>query len=758
MVSHCFAAWDELTQNDQIGRFTLGSASYRVYQGVSLPLPRQRFSTYLITGCVILIFASTISAGVPAYWITRNQLERQAWSHVANAQQATQSLLLAEQNRLSDLAILFAERPTLRRLAQTGAMDELEPFMAAFQARSNMDLLLFCDPTGLRLVGAPLLHRCPAVTAPQYMLIADQPAIVVSQPVVDDSGGRLGIATAGIWLSEAFLRHLAASTGAQQSILTATGEQIASSLPAADATRLLPTTLANRGNDSAEKQPQTALLDYAEQPYYATYARLTPTTATAPFLLEVALPVGELLAAEARALAILVTSTGIVALLGVALATWYVRRLTQPLAELTQVAERISRGDFVAPIPAVATPNEVATLSTALIRSQASMLRALDERAQAHDWLNNLIQSIVEGVVTFDAKGYVTFLSQGAEALIGWRSDEALGQSVEKLFPPVAADTKPFLSQIPQPSEKCLIDTYTRSGKAISLAVTGARLAPPNAKTVQVALVLRDVTHEEALRNLRSYFLANISHEFKTPLSTLNASLELLLDPAEEYAVAEVREVLKPAHLSLLTLQNLIDNLLQSSSIEAGHFVLRKQNVALTHVVEDALRLVQPLFDRRRQQFTLCADEGWLDPVAPHLVEADQGRLTQVLVNLLVNASKYSPLGGAIDLTMTSTADAIRVAVADRGPGVPPQDRLNLFRRYVRLDIQDNEEYGIGLGLYVVKTTVEAHGGEVGIEDRPGGGSVFWFTLPLSTEDRGQKADRPVGTLAFSWDEGERVV
>ena len=585
-----------------------------------MPLPRQRFSTYLITGCVILIFASTISAGVPAYWITRNQLERQAWSHVENAQQATQSLLLAEQNRLSDLAALFAERPTLRRLAQSGAIDELALFLAAFQARSKMDLLLFCDPTGRRLVGDPLLHRCPAVTAPQYMLIADQPAIVVSQPVADDSGGRLGIATAGIWLAEDFLRHLAASTGAQQSILTATGEQLASSMPAADAMRLLPTTLANTGNDSPEKQPQTALLDYADQPYYATYARLTPTTATAPFLLEVALPVGELLAAEARALAILVTSTGIVALLGVALATWYVRRLTQPLAELTQVAERISRGDFVAPIPAVATPNEVATLSTALIRSQASMLRALDERAQAHDWLYTLIQSVVEGVVTFDTKGQVTFLSQGAEALTGWNSSEALGQPIDRLFPSAGANDKPFLSQIPLPGVKRLIEVYTRNGKAITLSITGARLAPPNEKTAQVALVLRDVTHEEALRNLRSYFLANISHEFKTPLSTLNASLELLLDPAEEYAVAEVREVLKPAHLSLLTLQNLIDNLLQSSSIEAGHFVLRKQNIALTHVVEDALRLVQPLFDRRRQPFTWCADEGWLDPVAPHLV------------------------------------------------------------------------------------------------------------------------------------------
>lgn len=728
-------AASELTETGEIGRFIKAELSrHDVYQGVSLPLPRQRFSTYLITGCVILIFASTISAGAPAYWITRNQLERQAWLQVGNAQQATQSLLVAEQNRLSDLASLFAERPTLRRLAQAAAIDELEPFMAAFQARSKMDLLLFCDATGAHVVGTPLLERCPAVTPPQYMLITDQPAIVVSQPVANDSGRVLGFATAGIWLDQAFLDDLAASTGAEQSVLTATGQRIASSMTAPMVVAAPPLSLA--ASQATPNTPVvTAPLHYAGQHYYAAYSALAPSPALPLFHLEVALPVGELIATENRAFAILVTSTGLVALLGVALATWYVRRLTQPLAELTQVAERISRGDFVAPIPAVATPSEVATLSTALIRSQASMLRALDERAQAHDWLNNLIQSIVEGVVTFDAKGYVTFLSHGAEALLGWRSDEALGQSVEKLFPVAGTEGKSFLSQIPQPGDKRLLDVHTPSGKAISLAMTGARLAPPNAKTAQVALVLRDVTHEEALRNLRAYFLANISHEFKTPLSTLNASLELLLDPNEEYAVEEVREVLKPAHLSLLSLQNLIDNLLQSSSVEAGRFVIRKQPIALLHVIEDALRLVQPLFDRRRQTFTSNAADHWVDSVAPNQIEADKGRLTQVLVNLFVNASKYSPLGGPIQLSVSDADGWLRVAVADRGPGIPPHDRLNLFRRYVRLDVQDNEEYGIGLGLYVVKTTIEAHGGEVGIEDRPGGGSVFWFTLPLGLDE-----------------------
>jgi len=679
---------------------------------------------------------------------------------VENARQATQSLLAAEQTRLNDLATIFAERPTLRRLAQAGTLAELHPFLAAFQQQSKVDLLLFCNAAGEWVAGNPALDHCPAVGLSRFTLITDKPALIVSHfvqatPIAGqarpsptgnpDSRTPLGIATVGIWLDQAFLQQLAASTGADQSILTANGQRLAGTMVATQPTLPISSTTPSATIGFAEGAPQRqAVFDLSGQPYYAAFLPIPMQATTALFQLEVALPVAALLATERRALLILVTSTGLVALLGVALATGYVRRLTQPLSELTQVAERMSRGDFMAPIPAFVAPSEVATLSTALIKSQASMLHALEERAQARDWLNNLIQSIVEGVVTFDSKGQVTFLSQGAENLIGWTSAEALGQPVETLFPPADEEAEPFLNRIPLPGGKGAMNVFTRSGKVISLSVTGARLAPPHAQSAQVALVLRDVTHEEALRNLRAYFLANISHEFKTPLSTLNASLELLLDNREEYSVAEVREVLKPAHMSLLSLQNLIDNLLQSSSIEAGHFTIRKRPLLLYQVIEDALRLVQPLLDRRHQTFSLTAvpgvadgvAEGLLDSVATRTIQADKGRLTQVLVNLLVNASKYSPIGGAIDLTVEALADQLRVTVADRGPGIPPHERLNLFHRFVRLDAQDSEEYGIGLGLYVVKTTIEAHGGQVGIEDRPGGGAIFWFELPMNDDRR----------------------
>jgi PAS domain S-box-containing protein len=687
-----------------------------------------RFSTHLVAGFVILIVISTLSAGAPAYWLTRTQLEQQAWSNLEDGQRATRSLIQAEQSQLTNLATLLAERPTLHRIIQEQTWAELRPFLQSFQAQSKLDILFLCHVDGPASNENNEDAACPdtdsAIDSGRFMLFKTQPALLVSHSIRQiGSNKQLGMAVSGIWLDADFLQQMAINTGVQQSILTKDGVYLSSSFSGAATDPSTPSAM--RAIVSAGA-PTKRFLTIGRQNFYAIFSPLNTNDDPAPFLLELALPVNELMAAEKRALAVLIISTGVIVLLGMLLADWYIRRLTKPLGLLTEVAERIGNGDFVAPIPAFATPAEVATLSTAFIKSQASMLRTLEERSQARDWLNNLVQSIVEGVITFDAQGHVTFLSQGAENLTGWHSDEALGQPINLLFPPPDEQTKSFLDRIPPPGSQRQIEVLNRHGKAQILAVTGARLTPPTADTMQVALVLRDVTHEEALRHLRSYFLANISHEFKTPLSTLNASLELLLDGADELSVAEMREVLKPAHMSLLGLQNLIDNLLQSSSIEAGHFVIRKRPTHLQQVISNALLLVQPLLDRRQQLF--CPG----DSLDLWEIQADPARLTQVLVNLLVNASKYSPIGEPIELDIKASDDKLRISVADRGPGIPTGERLNLFRRFVRLDAQMEEEYGTGLGLYVVKTTIEAHGGQVGIDDRPGGGSIFWFELPMA--------------------------
>jgi two-component system phosphate regulon sensor histidine kinase PhoR len=466
-------------------------------------------------------------------------------------------------------------------------------------------------------------------------------------------------------------------------------------------------------------------LTWGDARYFTARTPLLDDANAPIFQSEVALPVDDLIRTKYWALAILVMSTGLVALGGGLLAFWYIRRMTRPLWELTSIARQIAQGDFIAPIPSFSGPVEVTTLAEALQRSHATMRQALGELAQARDWLNNLIQSIVEGVIIFDAKKRIRFFSQGAEALTGVASVEAVGRSISDILHLAENGPETFLDVLPTAGQRQLIDITTQSGQALTLSVSSAQLTPFSGDKPQTALVLRDVTEEAAGRHLRSYFLSNITHEFRTPLSTLSASLELLLDEHETLTATEMRQLLKPTYLSLLSLQTLIDNLLESSKIEAGRFTIRRQPVDLRRLIDDAVRIVQPLLDRRRQTVMMIGLEGLPE------VDADGPHLTQALVNLLSNAGKYSPTGAQIDLHVDCFPDKLRIAIADQGPGIPESERVNLFRRFVRLDGEGGEQYGIGLGLHVVKSTVEAHGGRIGVDGRPEGGSVFWMEMPV---------------------------
>jgi two-component system phosphate regulon sensor histidine kinase PhoR len=675
-------------------------------------LPPQSFSMRLLFGVLVLIVLTTLSAGVPAFWLARSQLERQAWSQVDNAQSTTQTLLEAEQNRLINQLILFTERPTLERLIRQQSGDELQLYLQDFQNQSGLDILLLCSADNLPLAGDDNISECIPSDMKGFFVLNDRPAILAQQMVTDEiSGLSQGTAVAGIWLEEPFLQQLVAATGTQQSILQPDGTRLSSSF----------TEIGSTAGVSFQRQT----FPVGDSIYYAAYMPVADDEGQTMLVSEVALNVDDLVVTERRAFFILAVSTGLVALLGSILSVWFVRQVNTPLQRLTAVAEKISQGDLVTAIPLFSTPVEIRTLASALHRSQASMLEALREQAEWGERLNILLQSIVEGVVTVNSSGQVTFWSEGARNLLGWLPHEVIGRHVNEFFPLSEDDQAQFLDHIPQPGQKKQIGVLTHSGKPVFLALTGSRLIPPGGDTVQVALVFRDVTEEESVRRLRSYFLANISHEFRTPLSTLNVSMELLLDEQEDFTLTEVRQLLKPTHVSLLSLQTLIDNLLEGSSIEAGQFILRHRLFHIHEAIENAVNIAQPLLEQRKQMLSLA------EPPQLSEVEGDPARLTQALVNLIINASKYSSIGQPIELQLAQRADMLWVGVTDRGPGIPPTERSSLFRRFVRLNSGDQEQYGIGLGLFVVKTIVEAHGGQVGVGDHPGGGSLFWFEIPL---------------------------
>lgn len=351
---------------------------------------------------------------------------------------------------------------------------------------------------------------------------------------------------------------------------------------------------------------------------------------------------------------------------------------------------------------------------------------ALEVNACLRACLDAFSASIREGIVLVDREGLITYFSPGAERLTGWCAGEVLHAPLSRAFQVPELDELLFTAFLASPGAHRL-DILNRERKPLPLSVL-VELLPPLFEIGQdTMLVLRALSDQEAADHLQSLFLANVTHEFRTPLSAINASVEFFLDEMENLTRDDIKQLLQSIHLSVTALQTLIDNLLEASNIEAGRFVVHLRPVDFEEVVTQSVQVVAPLLSRRDQRLRIHKP----DHLPP--IEADPLRLEQVLVNLLSNASKYGPVRQVIDLTIEHEHDhehMLRVSVADRGPGIPLSAQPNLFRRFVHLDTKDGSQYGIGLGLSLVKVIVEEHGGQVGVQDRPGGGACFWFTLP----------------------------
>ena len=679
---------------------------------------------------VAIIVITTLAAGVPAYITVRSELAKQAWTHVGDGGRVTMALLETEKERLANLAVLVAQRPTLQELALQRDINALNLYLQTFQTTVGLDFLILSDSAGQVIatgaesfpsIGKPFLNEAVFQV---FNDVEPQLALLVSRPISGGSEQQLYV-TVGTLLDDDYARKLAGETGLEHSFLV-DEQRVSTSLGNAQSA-CAPVDAIRRA--IASGATETARLDFRDFHYYVALIPLPDSGDNIVGLSEVCLPVENLLAANRNALLVLILSTLLVALAASGLASYFARRLTAPLENLTEAAIKIGQGDLNSPVPIPESPSEIATLATAFEKSRETTLLALEDLSRAKVWFETLIQSIVEGIVTVDNQGIVTSFNQGAERITGWYSFEVLGKSINNAFPIVESDGN-FMQHIPRSGGVQQLNVKTCGGQEVTLAVTGASFHSPKSGGDQMVLVLRDISEEEAARRLRSYFLANISHEFRTPLTALNASVELLLEDIEELSLAEIAELLNSIHLSVTGLQTLIDNLLESTSIEAGRFRIRCRPTDLGDVFTDALQVMKPLLERRKQNLSLAI------PARLPLVSVDPTRLTQVLVNLLSNASKFSPMESTIELRLKIANEmTLRISISDRGPGIPLPDRSKLYQRFTRLGESERAQYGIGLGLSVVKAIVKAHHGEVGMEERPGGGSIFWFTIPLEEEN-----------------------
>jgi PAS domain S-box-containing protein len=339
----------------------------------------------------------------------------------------------------------------------------------------------------------------------------------------------------------------------------------------------------------------------------------------------------------------------------------------------------------------------------------------------------NILESVEEAVITLDEEEHVTSLNRSAETILGIDRAAARGVPLGRLVP-LQHDRLLSLTHIP-PAGALALAIHTHDGRSITVAATRSQVhGLADGRMGEHIIVLRDISEEAAVGRLKEDFLANITHEFRTPLSALIASLEILREDSEALTPAERQHMLTAVHLGVQRLDTLVQNLLDSASLQAGYFRVDPDATQLKPLISEAVETMRPLAEQRGQTISVQVPEQ-LPPVL-----ADDRRVVQVLINLLSNASKFGPRDDTLQITAQVEPAALRVAVTDHGPGIPANRQFRLFERFLRPGVETVRAQGVGLGLAIVKAIVERHGGQVIVRSIDMDGTTFAFTLLRASE------------------------
>ena len=261
------------------------------------------------------------------------------------------------------------------------------------------------------------------------------------------------------------------------------------------------------------------------------------------------------------------------------------------------------------------------------------------------------------------------------------------------------------------------------NGKRVSVEINFAPLFDREGRLVNIIANVRDITRFREADEMKSTFISVVSHELKTPVALIKGYASTLRRQDAHWDQQTLRDSLQVIEEESDRLAELIDNLLDASRVQAGNFRLARVELDIDQLVTKVVSKFQPQAKGHR----LIADV----PSDLPLVNADEARITQVISNLISNAIKYSPEGTEVRATGSVTPKEVIITVHDQGPGIPPEEQAQLFMRFYRADnAATRKTQGAGLGLYLSKAIVEAHGGRIWVESDGKHGSHFSFSLP----------------------------
>lgn len=421
--------------------------------------------------------------------------------------------------------------------------------------------------------------------------------------------------------------------------------------------------------------------------------------------LRVAMPAAELAGPVVQVRRVTVVAAAGVLLLLLVLASPLERFLAAPIRRVRHALEDLEEGRFSARLGA-SGDDEVARLARAS-DGLADRMEGMEAGLEAGRELEEIFQHMDEGVAVVRDDGRIARANRAFLDLLG--REDAVGERIGTMFR--------------DPVPRRLVERGLEGDADSREVELGERyvLLSVEPRDDGVVVTSRDLTRLHRLEGVRRDFVANVSHELKTPLTSVLGFAEALAD--SELPPERAREFGRRILENGVRMRRMIDELMDLSRVESGAWEPEPVEVPLADAVRAAWQAVAGGRDQDlRLQLEVDGDT---------TVRADRGGLRSVLRNLLDNAVRYTPGGERVTVSARPSGGMVRVEIRDRGPGIPTAHLDRIFERFYRADTgRSRQEGGTGLGLAIVKHLVEAHGGAVGVDSRVGHGSAFWFTLP----------------------------
>ena len=393
---------------------------------------------------------------------------------------------------------------------------------------------------------------------------------------------------------------------------------------------------------------------------------------------------------------------------------------SRSLRTIAANAAMIGKGEFGRRIP-VRSQDEMGELAGVINDMAARIEGQLANISAEKNRLGTILCGMGEGVMVTDAEGIITLVNPAFLALFSLREEEVAGR------PLIDISRHPALHS----AFKIVVDTRNARFEEIDLTLHGEKIVLTHwvpllegGELQGVVAVFHDISDLKRLEKVRRDFVANVSHELRTPATVIKGYSETLLGDLLTTDPERATRFIEIIHNHAERLANLIGDLLGLSELESGNLVLEMRPQALDATV----RHVCALLEGKARAKGITIDLSGINGVPQVL--ADQGRIEQVLINLLDNALKYTPEGGGIAVTARCAGNMVTISVSDSGIGIPPKDLPRIFERFYRVDTaRSRDQGGTGLGLSIVKHIIQLHGGNVTVDSTPGKGSTFSFTL-----------------------------